>query len=284
MEYGSELSEYGESSEFASEQQESVLESIFNEAQAQGLLEGGGYQEYQEYQESPSGEVMEDELAAELLEVRNDQELDHFIGGLISSITGAGRNVASGLAAARGFASGGSFQSALMAALSALLKGAAKKALPVAGAALGRLAGSPIKLPHLGVFGLETEGLSPEDRDFEVARRYVRFARHATKRAAAASPDLDAATVAKTAVVEAAKKFAPGLLAPPSDSAAAQGFAPSAYPPADRGPAAPGAYPSTDGSAYPAEHTCPNCGTTPARHKRQGKWIRRGRHIVLLGV
>jgi hypothetical protein len=38
-------------------------------------------------------------------------------------------------------------------------------------------------------FGLEWEGLSPEDRDFEMARRYVRFATHAAKKAAAAIAD-----------------------------------------------------------------------------------------------
>src|SRR4029453_3752545 len=51
-------------------------------------------------QESPLGEVEEMELAAELLEVSDEQELDQFLGKLISKAAGA----ASGLAgAARGF-------------------------------------------------------------------------------------------------------------------------------------------------------------------------------------
>ncbi len=38
------------------------------------------------------------------------------------------------------------------------------------------------------MFGLELEGLSVEDREFEVARRLVRFALTATKNALSAPP------------------------------------------------------------------------------------------------
>src|SRR6266481_4098983 len=89
MEYGSELSEYGEIPELASEQYEysgeqgSLLESIFGEAQAEAALEGGGYQEV------PLPEIMEVQLASELLEVGNEHELDHFLGSLISRAVSA---------------------------------------------------------------------------------------------------------------------------------------------------------------------------------------------------
>ena len=82
------------------------------------------------------------------------------------------------------------------------------------GGPVGGMLGSKLASAAGNAFGLEYEGLSPEDREFEVARRYVRFATHAAKRAAAAQPHLDPNTVAKAAVVEAAKKYAPGLLAP----------------------------------------------------------------------
>jgi hypothetical protein len=282
LEYGSELSEFGESP-LASEQYEysgeysgeqgTVLGEILGQAQGEGTFESsyeGGYQE------SPLPEMMEDELAAELLEVRNDQELDHFLGSLIRKAASTIRNVAN---------------TPLGAALGNVLRQVAKKALPIAGGALGTFIGGPAggligsKLASLAgdTFGLEWEGLSPEDRDFELARRYVRFAGHAARRAASSQPHLDPQTVVKDAVVDAAKKFAPGLLTP---SAGTLGV-PSA-PRLQRGrgypPPVSSVYATPADTAYDSpEHTC-SCGATPANHRKQGKWIRRGRHIILLGV
>ncbi len=291
LEYGSEFSEYGEFPELASEQYESgelgsILGSIFGEAQAEGAFEGG----YQEYQELP--EITHDELASELLEIRNDQELDHFLGNLFSKVAGTIGKV---------------IKSPVGQALGGILKTVAKKALPIAGGALGTFVGGPLggmvgtKLASMAgnAFGLEWEGLSPEDRDFELARRYVRFASHAARRAATARPDIDPASVAKAAVVEAAKRYAPGLLAPLSGVTgagaprpmAASSYAPSGYrPPAPMPrPVVYGAYPSVDYSPSVVQPGCPSCDSVPGdgasvRHHRQGKWIRRGRHIVLLGV
>lgn len=289
LEYGSELSEYGEIPELASEQSEysgevgSILGSLFGEAQSEGAFEGG----YQEYQELPLPEMMEDELASELLEVHNDQELDHFLGSLFSKVAGTIGKV---------------IKSPVGQALGGILKTVAKKALPIAGGALGTFVGGPLggmvgsKLASMAgnAFGLEYEGLSPEDRDFEIARRYVRFASHAARRAAVARPDIDPVAVAKAAVTAAARRFAPGLLVPLAAAVAAPArpTAPPAYPQAPMAapaaaavrPRAPGAYGFTDYPAYPVQPTCPTCGATPVRHRRQGKWIRRGRHIVLLGV
>ena len=79
-------------------------------------------------------------------------------------------------------------------ALGGILKGAAKAALPVVGGALGTLVGGPAG-GALGstlaskagqIFGLELEGLSGEDREFEVARRFTQFAGEAAKNAALA--------------------------------------------------------------------------------------------------
>jgi hypothetical protein len=267
LEYGAEFSEYGEIPEMGYEQYEysgelgSILGSLFGEAQAEGAFEGG----YQEDQEVPLPEI--DELASELLGVRNDQELDHFLGSLFHKVAGAVGKV---------------IKSPVGQALGGILKTVAKKALPIAGGALGTFVGGPAggmlgsKLASMAgnAFGLEYEGLSPEDRDFEVARRYVRFAGHAARKAAVASPHVDPVIVAKAAVTDAAKKFAPGLLAPVTGAAAA--------PTVPRPPAS-GIY-SPTGYGVPGQVTCPSCDATPARHRRQGKWIRRGRHIVLLGV
>jgi len=306
LEFGSELSEYGEVPELASEQYESgelgsILGSLFGEAQAEGAFESG-FQEYGEtgeYGELP--EIMHDELASELLEVRSDQELDHFLGDLFKKVAGGIGKV---------------IKSPVGQALGGILKTVAKKALPIAGGALGTFVGGPVggmlgsKLASAAgsAFGLENEGLSPEDRDFEVARRYVKFATHAARKAAMAHPHIDPNTVAKAAVVEAAKRYAPGLLAPLASiqtagipragvsrpihrapvsttfyqepAAAYRSPAPTAvqvdptYQVRDYGPYS---------GQYQAQTSCPSCGGT-SRHRRQGKWIRRGRHIVLLGV
>ncbi len=281
LEYGSELFEYGEAPNLASEQYEysgelgSVLGSLFGEAQAEGVFESG---EYQEYQELPSTEFMEEELASELLEVGNEEELDHFLGNVFKKVAGAVGKV---------------IKSPVGKALGGILKQVAKKALPIAGGALGTFVGGPLggmvgsKLASAAgnAFGLESEGLSPEDRDFELARRYVRFAGHAAKKAALAPPNVHPVKVARAAVVDAAKKFAPGLLAPLARIAGTvpRPSAPAAAPAVPR-PAAPGAYPYVDYGIGTTQTVCPTCGVTPARYGRQGKWFRRGRHIVLLGV
>ena len=266
LEYGSEVSEFGEIPELASEQYEgmgelgSVLGSLFGEAQAEGAFSAGS----PEFQELP--EMMRDELASELLEVSNEQELDRFLGNLFHKAAGAIGKV---------------IKSPVGQALGGILKTVAKKALPIAGGALGTFAGGPLggmvgsKLASMAgnAFGLEWEGLSPEDRDFEVARRYVHFATHAAKKAAAAPRHIDPVTVAKAAVVDAAKKFAPGLLTPLAGIAPGVPHAAAPY--------------ATASYGGPAEPTCPTCGTTTftgSRHHNQGKWIRRGRQIVLFGV
>jgi hypothetical protein len=292
LEFGSELSEYGEVPELASEQYENagqlgnIMNEVFGETSGESF-EGG----YQEYQELPLPEVMEDELASELLEIRSDQELDHFLGDLF-------KKVASGI--------GTVIKSPVGQALGGVLKQVAKKALPLAGGALGTFVGGPLggmvgsKLASMAgdAFGLEYEGLSAEDRDFETARRYVRFAGEAAKRAAYARPDLDPRAVAKAALIEAAKLHAPGLLATPrfdagvAAGARAQarrdaalfgdrpGFGAATYPSAQ---SIPGAFRPPAG-VFSAAPTCPSCGTASGHHRRTGKWIRRGRHIVLLGV
>jgi uncharacterized protein (DUF697 family) len=159
-------------------------------------------------QEGPLDEVEEMELAAELLEVSSDEELDQFIGGLVKS---AGKFV----------------KSKTGRALGGVLKKVAKKALPVVGGlagtalgtvvpglgnAIGGVAGTALGNMASNLFELELEGLSPEDQEYEVARRYVRFASEAVKQAAKAPQSAPPDQVAKAAVIAAARKHAPGLL------------------------------------------------------------------------
>jgi hypothetical protein len=194
--------------------------------------------EFEAEEEMPINESMEMELAAELLDVSNEEELEQFLGSLIKK---AGRAVGSFVRSPVGKALGG------------ILKAAAKKALPVAGGALGAYLGGPAGA-RIGsqlaskagrVFGLELEGLSPEDQEFEVARKFVRMASSAARMAAKAPATVSPQTAAKKAFAVAARRHAPGLLrisTPYSMQTAGYGYG------------------------------------------RSGRWIRRRNKIILLGV
>jgi hypothetical protein len=77
-----------------------------------------------------------------------------------------------------------------------VLKSVAKTALPMAGGALDNLVlpgvggatGGKLASAAGSMFGLELEGLSQDDREFEVAKQYVRLAGDATKIALSAPP------------------------------------------------------------------------------------------------
>jgi uncharacterized protein (DUF697 family) len=183
-------------------------------------------------------EATEMELAAELLGVTDEAELDQFLGKLFKKVGGAvGKFV----------------KSPVGKTLGGILKGVAKKALPVVGGALGSVVpgvgtaiGTTLGTAASKLFEVELEGLSPEDQEFEVAKRFVQLAEEATKNAALAPPSVNPQAAAKAALVAAAKKHAPGLL---------------------RG----GVTPMT-------------AAAIPGVPGRSGRWIRRGRKIVLLGV
>lgn len=144
------------------------------------------------------GELME--LAAELLEVRDEQELDRFLGSVFKSV--------------KKFAG-----SAAGKAVGGMLKGVLKTALPIAGKVAGSFFGGPIggtiggKLGSMAsnLFEMELEGLSQEDREFESAKQFVRFATEAVKNATSA-PGGNPVAIARSAVATAAQRYAPGLL------------------------------------------------------------------------
>ncbi len=181
------------------------VEDFEAEAFAESGAEATDFEEEGEA-ESAFEEDEEMELAAELLGVSNEAELDQFIGKLIKK---AGRAAGRFLRSSTGRALGG------------FLKTAAGKLLPIAGGALGTFIGGPAGAA-LGsqlasqagrAFGLELEGLSPEDQEFEVARRFVRFAGSAAVGAAQTPGALHGA------LVRASERHAPGLLGPSSGAA-----------------------------------------------------------------
>jgi hypothetical protein len=164
--------------------------------------------EFEMEQNNELHESLEMELAHELLNVSNEEELNMFLGKLVRGI---GRGV-------RNFA-----KSSVGKALGGVLRTVAKKALPIAGSALGGLVGGPLgamvggKLAGAAsnLFELELEGLSPEDREFEVARAYVRFANDAiqnTARQIQRNPHVSPQQIVNRAVGQSARQYAPGLL------------------------------------------------------------------------
>jgi hypothetical protein len=184
--------------------------------------------------ESPLGESQEMELAAELLEVGSEQELEQFLGDVFRA---AGRALGKFVRSDTGKALGGILKDGV--------KDVARKALPVVGRAVGQRFGYGDIGARAGsaagtLLGLELEGLSAEDREFEVARQLVRFVASAARQAATAPVHLPPEGIARLAARRAAGLYAPGLI------------------PRLRGR---------------STHSWP----------RGGRWIRRGRTIVLYG-
>ncbi|HMO39596.1 MAG TPA: hypothetical protein PKC76_12020 [Saprospiraceae bacterium] len=154
-------------------------------------------------------EEEEMELAAELLSVGSEEELDQFIGRMFRRAGHRLRKFGRGLKkVARG--------------AGRVVKSIAKKALPIAGRVVGGVFGGPLgsKLGATAgraasrMFELELESLSPEDQEFEVARRVVRLAGSATKNAAKLGQQMPANRAIRQGFKTAARRHAPGLLKP----------------------------------------------------------------------
>lgn len=195
--------------EFENENEEEYEEEYaYGESEYDDEFEDEEEYEYEfEGYETVFSEEEEMELASELLAVTDEAELDQFLGKLIKK----------GFRKVKKFA-----KSSTGRALRKVLRKVAKKALPIAGRVAGTYFGGPAggaigsKLASsVGrIFGLELEGLSPEDQEFEVAKRVVRLAGTAVKKATKLPSQTSPNMVAKIAVTSAAKKHAPGLLRP----------------------------------------------------------------------
>ncbi len=214
----------------------------YGEAEGEYYGESEGEYQGEIYGESPFSEAEEMELAAELLGVGSEAELDQFFGKLFRRV---GRTI------------GKVVKSPIGRALGGIVKSAAKQALPIVGGAAGNLLlpgiggviGSQLAGGAGSLLGLELEGLSQEDQEFEVARQIVRFAGAAANNAAQTPPAAPPQQAAQTAAVAAAQQYAPGLL-------------------------------SANASSQPAQRT-QHCH---CRRQQTGRWIRRGKSIILLGV
>lgn len=199
----------------------------------------GEYTQAFEYDfEAVFDEADELELAAELLEVSDEDELDQFIGNLIKKAASKLKKVVKG---------------PLGKTLGGMIKGVAKTALPALGAAAGNFL-----LPGVGgaiggklgsaagsMMGLELEGLSPEDQEFEVAKQVVRLGGEAVKQAAQASANMPPQAAAQTAMVKSARKHAPGLVGGTSQN---------------------------------------RLNPSPTGVRRSGRWVKRGNKVIIYGL
>jgi uncharacterized protein (DUF697 family) len=260
-----------------------------------GGLFGGGELE------SPLGEMTEMQLASEVLEITNEAELDRFLGNVF-------RNVAKTV--------GGIVRSPVGRALGGALKNVAKTALPAVGGALGTFVapgigtalGSKLGSMASNLFEVELEGLNEQEAEFEVARRYVRLAGAAARHAATAPPQAPPKAVAKAALTAAARQHAPGLLRGARGPAAQRpGAAAGRGRPRQR--PRPRPRPSVGGPAYYGDPYAPyppgdqwdgngamdddgddtdvavDGGYGQRRYRPQsGRWVRRGRKLVILGA
>ena len=219
---------------------EDELLSFDQEEESGGDWEG----ELDSHELTEAGGDREIELAAELLSVSNEQELDEFFGRLLRR----GR---------------GQLRSPAWRKLKGLLRKGTGRVLPFGSSApVGLFVGDTASpdadqdAPGDGqdpdfdprqMFGIETEGLSPEDRDLEIARRVVRLASNAAQRLSDA-PSGDPAQAARQALLDAAQRHAPGLASQMRGSAGKSSITPSGRP-----------------------------------NDSAGRWIRRRGAIVLLG-
>lgn len=182
---------------------------LFNEAEFEASPFGSPLDQPELESEDEAGHGSDvTALAAELLTVTTEAELEHFLGDLMKKVT---KGVSSFAKSSVGRAVGGA------------LKQAAKTALPTLGAALG----SAIPIPGVGTAigtmagkalagALEMEaGLDNEENEFEVAQNVVRLAANAAQRAAHAPPGANPNAVAVQAVKGALRTIAgqPGIAA-----------------------------------------------------------------------
>jgi uncharacterized protein (DUF697 family) len=245
-------------------------------------------------------EAQEAQLAAELLEINSEEELDHFFKDLVR---GAVKGVTD-------FARSGAGK-----ALVGGLKNVAKVALPAVGGALGTAVlpgvgtaiGSKLGSVAGSLFELEMETMSEEEAEFAVAQEVVRLGARAARNAASAPRKAPPRAVARAAILTAARRHAPGLA-----RRLRSDRRPPYPPPRRRRPPAPGyavAYPTPrqpaggyaeppaagrsddepDGDYEPdgdgdGDMEAARWDGSSGGRQRTGRWTRRGRTIVLHGV
>ncbi len=272
--------------------------------------------------DEPLNEADEELLAAELLGVSSEPELDQFLGKLMKK-------------AARGLRSITPALKRIARPLAGTLKNVAKAALPTVGAALGSVVPGAGTAVGSMLGGALSNALEPEfevgddeEYEFEKAKRVVRLAGHAVREGARTHPAMNR----KAAVVRAVRgglqrlrrgrggasrpggppppfggrpiprprRFAPpGTPRPagvPQAGALDMGDAephlaaddsggPDPFGTEDVGPVSEPASSAADTEPTPEfEWESTAAPTAPMGGERSGRWVRRGGKIILLGV
>ena len=187
---------------------------------------------------SPFSEAEEVELAIELLEVTSEDELEQFLGKLFKKAWQGIKTVGS-----------------------KVLRPLVKTVLPIAATAAGTFFGGPAGGAIAGKLGslvskaleAETAGVSPQDRDVEKCRQFVRMAGTAARAAALAPPGANPVAVAQRVLANAAQQKL--TLGTPGTSPAASR--------------------SRCRCGQPWNCTCGQSG-------KSGRWVRRGQNIVII--
>ena len=233
--------------------------------QETGSYSGELEQEYSQETYETQQDEQELEMVYQLLEVSNEQELNQFLGGLISKAAGtvagaasrfvaspAGRGVGQYLVdfgkktlpqlagqygGQYGGQAGGKLGSAIGGRFGAtgarLGNWAGQKAGSWVGQKAGTQAGDWLAGNAQRIFNLELETLSPENQELEIAQSFVRFATDVAKRASQAvqqNPGISLGQLGKQVLNASAPRHAPGLLTP-----ASRPTAPAGRPRASRG-------------------------------------------------
>lgn len=208
------------------------------------------------YETHETHEAEEMELAAELLEVTNEYELEQFLENFIKrpkfriprpTLKALAKNLKPiAMTALKSTPVG---QKVMLAQKLASLHPATRRYAAAANMLLEA----------------ELEGLSHEDREFEAARRTVRLGQKAVANAARANPAANPQAVAKAAIATAARQIASSIKA--------------------TSPAAAVGRPVAGAPTYPPVALPPTAASTiPSGSRFRGTWIRRGRRIILYGV
>jgi hypothetical protein len=214
----------------------------------------------------PLSEEMEVELAMELLGVSNEEELEQFLGKMFRGI-------------GRGLKKVGSIAGKVLKPLGGALKGLAKTALPFIGGALG----SFIPIPGVGTaigtavgsavskaLEMEFNELERDEAEFEMARRFVRMAATATQQALADGANRDPQLAVRDALINAARTYVPGLNAAELEMEMEMAFGESEFHQMESGETE---RESSYGGTYGGEG-----------RPVSGRWMRRGRRIVLMDL
>lgn len=206
------------------------------------------FQPEYEYEGEFSQESYENELAHELMNIQNEEELEYFLGNLLKKAWSGAKTLYNSPVGQQ-----------LKGQAIAGLKSLGKRALPGLGSKLGGRffgpAGAQVgsQLGNMAArgLGLEFEGASPRDKRFEGSKRLVRIAKAASRRIAAyaRSGKPMSARAVRNIILQEGKRWFPGLPSP-----------------------------------MPADGGFQNGDYTDSTQQNRGTWVRQGNRIILQGV